>query len=475
MKRFLLSLFLTPAVLGAVYNVELPGGGVLTINGVAFANPAITNSASVIWGVDGAGFLYATATGTNASVVYVEGAAVADANFGLSTEIDPVVTASTNITFSIVAGSITTNKIDATFYGLLTATSGGGLGTNIFVNNVLLQPAKITNSATVTWATNVNGDIEATSIAAGTGDVVGPASSTADTLAIYHGTTGKLLTNAPAIAATNVQTVTAAVAAYEPLNANKYQATNSVLTTLGTLDGAALTNLNASGIASGTLSSNRLPADVSFTTIDVGTINATAVVGDASGLTGINATNITAGTLPDARLDATIARTNAPTLHSPVLLTPSLGVASATSLTLGATNVVTELALKAPLASPTLASPTLNDTVTFEQTALAAHSSVTNFVVDPTVSPFQTINADLTTPAATFGFLHATNVAVGRQTTVLVFAGTNATVTVSLAAQFARNTNSVALTTGQILPISFYGYGSDPTNVIATMGTPYSR
>lgn len=45
-----------------------------------------------------------------------------------------------------------------------TATGGGGLGTNLFVNNVLSQPAKLTNSASVTWNTNLNGDIYATSI-----------------------------------------------------------------------------------------------------------------------------------------------------------------------------------------------------------------------------------------------------------------------------------------------------------------------
>jgi hypothetical protein len=196
----------------------------------------------------------------------------------------------------------------------------------------------------------------------GTGDVVGPASSTTNNIAVFADATGKLLADG-GVTVASLATEAEVAAGYEPLNANKYQATNSVLTTLGTLDGAALTNLNASGIASGTLSSNRLPADVSFTTIDVGAINATSVVGDASGLTGINATNITAGELADARIPAGIARTNAPTLHSPVLLTPTLGVASATSLTLGETNVVTELALKAPLASPVLTgTPTVNGT-----------------------------------------------------------------------------------------------------------------
>lgn len=205
------------------------------------------------------------------------------------------------------------------------------------------------------------------------------------------------------------------------------------------------TNLDAGNVTSGTLASNRLPAAIALTTLSAGTLTATSVAGDGSGLTNLNGSNISSGTVAAARIDSAIARTNAPTLHSPTLLTP------------------------------TLASPTLNGTATFEQTVLSAHSSVTNFVADPTVSPYQTINADLTTPFATVGFLHATNVAAGRQTTILVFAGTNASVTVSLAAQFARNTNSVALTAGQILPISFYGYGSSPTNVIATMGTVYTR
>jgi len=124
--------------------------------------------------------------------------------------------------------------------------------------------------------------------------------------------------------------------------------------------------------------------------------------------------------------------------------------------------------------TPVLSNPTLNDSVTFEQTVLSAHSSVTNFVVDPTISSYQTINAALTTSFVTVGFLHATNLAAGKGTTILVFAGTNATVTVSLSTVFPnRNTNSVTLTTGKILPVSFYAYGSNPTNVIATMGTVY--
>ena len=729
MKRFLLLLLLTPAALGATYNVALPGGGVLTVNGLPYVNPGITNSASVVWGVDGTGLLYATATGTNSSIVYVEGAAVAGPNFGLSTEIDPAVTASTNITFSLVNSSITTNKIDSTFYALLMQTGAGDVtqagnntftGTNIFqssttISNLtvdaleansltlntpigvtavgtnaadartqlsvaydvdvqayrlqLLQAAlaliadghmiyhngtlvtnltstspgrylltattatdqrnslvvgelnqtvysaawdgvtnktptldaiydwgqalpggsnaitsvtaplalsngvlsidtsglggggsggfvyiltnslgtyiasdtatnwpiidttissndlptavgkfiegafgavttnnsgttstnyftvkvngstvfrdfaassasavngvkayagnfwliyESTNTASlicfggsptavaaeygtgdfginmtavafaatnipVSWSTNLALSIaienpttvstpaangmrrifawmrrDGTNTTAGTGDVVGPASSTDSVVALYDGATGKLLKN-------------------------------------GTLTEATIKN--ATNLTAGTLSSNLLPADVSFTTAGIGTITATTVTGDGSGLTNINGSNIASGTVAAARVDTAIARTNAPTLTSPTL-------------------------------SGTV---TINDTLTMEQATLAAHSAVTNFVADPTVAPYQTINADLTTAFTGVRFLHATNVAAGRQTTVLVFAGTNAAVSVALNSQFAFNTNLVSLTTGQVLPVSFYGYGSSPTNVVATVGTIYTR
>ncbi len=186
--------------------------------------------------------------------------------------------------------------------------------------------------------------------------MVGPASSTDSVVALYDGTTGKRLKDGTLTeAAINAHLTEAEASAL-------YQKTNSVLTTLGTLNGGSLTNLNASSIASGTLSSNRLPADIALTSLSAGTLTATSVSGDGSGLTNLNAANLT-GTISDARIAATIARTNAPTLHSPTLHTPSLGVASATSLTLGATNVVTDLALKAPLASPALTgTPTVNGT-----------------------------------------------------------------------------------------------------------------
>ena len=686
MKRFLLLLLITPAALGATYNVALPGGGVLTVNGLPYVNPGITNSASVVWGVDGTGLLYATATGTNSSIVYVEGAAVAGPNFGLSTEIDPAVTASTNITFSLVNSSITTNKIDSTFYSLLMQTGAGDVtqagnntftGTNIFqssttISNLavdaleansltlntpigvtavgtnaadartqlgvaydvdvqayrlqLLQAAlaltadghmiyhngtlvtnltstspgrylltaatatdqrnslvvgeldqtvysaawdgvtnktptldaiynwgqalpggsnaittwntnyfsvsggyldwvggdtgggaggytylltnsvgafqsrtastnwivmsttvssnyapsatgkfleggyglvlsnnsgtignltmrikangttvfqdvpaaittgtlraaaedfrivresdttasivsvgayvnpaasiglgdfgggsplgnaKVTTNVAWNWATNntleisvdcdtatsTNDALGMTVIQAflraegaagsGTGDVVGPASATSGNIATYSGTTGKLIQDG-GTSVSSLATEAEVAAGYQPLDAD--------LTTLATLNGSALTNLNASSIASGTVASNLLPAAVSFTTLNAGTINATAVVGDASGLTGINATNITAGTLPDARLSANVGLTNAVVLKAGDTMTGDLSVPDEaygagwdTSVEVPTKNAVyDQVQLRAPLASPALTgTPTVNGT-----------------------------------------------------------------------------------------------------------------
>ncbi len=142
--------------------------------------------------------------GTNSWQIGVDGTLVVTPNLADSSELDPTAT-STNITYAIVSESIATNKINTTFQHLLlnqyrvnnltnwflgitnsatvtwatnangdwaataSASGGGGLGTNLFVNNVLLQPAKLTNSATVTWGTNANGDIIATAAAGSSG------------------------------------------------------------------------------------------------------------------------------------------------------------------------------------------------------------------------------------------------------------------------------------------------------------------
>ena len=121
--------------------------------------------------------------------------------------------------------------------------------------------------------------------------------------------------------------------------------------------------------------------------------------------------------------------------------------------------------------SPTLTTPTLNGGITFQQVERQPHSSVTNYVADPSVSQYQIIYAtNLVTK-----FLHLTNAAAGAQTVFLVVAGTNATVSVEIPSSptWKSNTNKVSISAQQILPVSVYCYGSNNTNVVASMGQPF--
>lgn len=138
--------------------------------------------------------------GTNSWQIAVDDVLVVTPNLVDSSELNPTATG-TNITYAIVSESIATNKINSTFQNLLlnqyrvnnltnwflsitnsatvtwatnangdwvaTATGssgGGGSGTNAFVNNVLLQPFKLTNNMSadtgrVIWYTNAAGDV----------------------------------------------------------------------------------------------------------------------------------------------------------------------------------------------------------------------------------------------------------------------------------------------------------------------------
>lgn len=125
----------------------------------------------------------------------------------------------------------------------------------------------------------------------------------------------------------------------------------------------------------------------------------------------------------------------------------------------------------APVSSPTLTAPTLNDGVTFEQTTPSAFSAVTNWVADPTVSQYQYIAT-----ATNVNFLHATNAAAGRQTVFLIGRNAAGTSTVTIPADlFAYNTNTVDVAENEFVAVSFYFYGADNTNVVATIGNVYSR
>lgn len=208
---------------GTITAMIAPGGGIIfttnsqtiTIassltftNGLTNNNGVVTTTllagSNVTLSTNSVGQITIASTGgAGGSSVFVNGAFQTAPNLTNSSELS-VSVAGTNVTYTIVANSIATNKIDATFYAWVngkqsalsftngvtnsagvvnaaliagsnitlstnagaitiasTASGSGGLGTNIFVNNVLKQPARLTNSATVTWSVNGNGDIEA--------------------------------------------------------------------------------------------------------------------------------------------------------------------------------------------------------------------------------------------------------------------------------------------------------------------------
>jgi len=68
---------------------------------------------------------------------------------------------SLRITNNPGSGVIVARGSDGSLY-VTNITGGVGNGTNIFVNGTLIQPARLTNTASVTWTTNANGDIVAT-------------------------------------------------------------------------------------------------------------------------------------------------------------------------------------------------------------------------------------------------------------------------------------------------------------------------
>lgn len=102
-----------------------------------------------------------SATGTNAPQVGVNGTSVANPNFTNGPQVSFSVVSS-NIQPTIVANSLDTNKIDATFHAAL-VKDDVGLGTNVIVNNAKVQPAKFTNDPAATggviFRTNAAGEI----------------------------------------------------------------------------------------------------------------------------------------------------------------------------------------------------------------------------------------------------------------------------------------------------------------------------
>jgi hypothetical protein len=195
----------------------------------------------------------------------------------------------------------------------------------------------------------------------GSGDVVGPASATDDAIALWDGTTGKLLQDSA---------VLLSGLAVRPVP----------IADGGTGVTSGLTALNASNLTSGTLPDARFPAMLpavsgqNLTNLPAAALTGTVAVaqggtGVTTGLTQLNATNLTSGTVPDARFPAVLpavsganlTNLNASSLTSGTVPLARLPAHHATHETGGADAIVTLSA--AVLTSGTVADARLSSNV----------------------------------------------------------------------------------------------------------------
>lgn len=357
-------------------------GATSTVSGLQFSGVPITSSGTAIL----TGIVGVASGGTDATT-----AAGARTNLGVVVGVD-VQGYDSNLANLASAGSTGTGPF------VRATNSSMAIGTLTVTTNATLTNATLNGTTTLASSTNT-----------GTMGVSGALTVGSTNIALAIAGKANSATTLSGYGITDA----------EPLNSNKYQATNANLTTLA-----------------------------------------------SSGYTG------SAGA---------IARATGPTFGGTATFSATTNTSTAgfaSGVIVGTTNVAGALALKAPLTSAALVTPTLtnathNGSMTIQMTERQPHASVTNYVADPTVAGYQLIYAtNLVTK-----FLHLTNAAAGLQTTFFVIAGTNATVSVELPSSYlwACNTNKVSISANQILPIAITCYGSNNTNVMASMGQPLSR
>lgn len=274
-----------------------------------------------------------------------------------------------------------------------------------------------------------------------------------------------VLGSAPTAGGTNIMAYIASVAAgAEPLNANKYQSTNGNLTT------AAAAGFTGSGplvrATSGALTNAAFYGDPTAptpATSDNDTSVATTAYVQAVMAANTNYLNVTVSNLT---VSVSLIATNL-TIGQSITVGGSTGSVGQVMVKQAGGISWTNL-----IPSGQFSSPTLSGSVTMAQTTLLPYATVTNYVADPTAGPQQYIMAT----NLIVKFIHATNIASGRQCVILINSHTNTSVTVVLPSGImAWNTNLITMSANQLLPISFTGYGADNTNVMATVGQVYTR
>jgi hypothetical protein len=229
---------------------------------------------------------------------------------------------------SVSATSFTGNGFNLTSLNAANLAAGTVPDARLSANVPLLTAGKLSDTAlsadvarraggnTFTGDQTVVGAISATSFAGAGSALTG---LSADNLSTGTVPEARLSPNVPLLTAGKLNDAALSTDVARRAGGNAFLGdqlvTGALSATSVSGNGAGLTSLNASGLASGTVPDARLSANVAtrsggnaFTGDQsvIGAVSATSLSGNGSGLTSLNAASLAAGTVPDARLSANV-------------------------------------------------------------------------------------------------------------------------------------------------------------------------
>ena len=256
-------------------------GQVITTNGSGVSSWTSVSGLGLVNSVSGSGAGINVSPTTGAVVV---------SNTGVTS-----IVAGTNITVSAATGAVTVNATDTnTTYNIDATATTGGANLNLNGSDSTTDSVAFKGSGSTT-VTRTDANTITISSSAGSGDVVGPSSATAQAVAIYNGTTGKLIKNSTVtIADTTGNIVTNGDIAVNGGDITTSSTTGTVFNTTATtvnIGGAATTV--AIGASTGTTNiNNNLTADsLSLTDASFGNAQMTRGMWAKGTLNGVTYTN----------------------------------------------------------------------------------------------------------------------------------------------------------------------------------------